>query len=145
MVGKAWSDPRILRSATFLVAVAAAAVCSAPSKFAHAQGLTYVDADELSGNLTASANIPVSDAIDSNSNPAIGTDNKWGYRGIPLTTPGFGAAETVFESANGAEDSPELKQRISGLTAGASSMNAITTTCLYQRRCLRNLKTNPSS
>ena len=105
MVGQAWSDRKILRSAAFLVAVAAAVVGGAPNKLVFAQGLTYLDADELSGNLT-----PVS-AIDSNM--AVATDNKWGFRAL-------GAANTVFESAVGAEDSPELTQRISGLTAGAN-------------------------
>jgi hypothetical protein len=79
---------------------------------AAAQGLTYVEADDfVSPNLTPSAGGPLSDALDSNM--AVGTDNKWGFRAL-------GAGSTVYESAVGLEDSPELIQTISGLTPGSS-------------------------
>lgn len=91
------------RTRRICVAIAALfAVSSAGIAFA--QGLTYVDADDLSGNLT-----PLT-AIDSVTN--VNNDSKWGYR--PL-----GAALTVFESS-GIEDAPELTQKISGLTPGTS-------------------------
>src|SRR5687768_13901711 len=107
MVGLAWLSRKGLRSTAYLTAMAAAYGC-ALCQLAHSQGLTYLDADELAGNLT-----PLT-AIDSNgTSTTAGTDNVWGFR--PL-----GAASTIYESAVGAEDSPELTQNISGLTPNAS-------------------------
>jgi hypothetical protein len=100
-----------LRAAA-IAASALAILTMALAEGVGAQGLTYVDADDFfSPNLTPSAGGPLSNAVDSGA--AVGTDNKWGFRAL-------GANSTVFESAVGAEDSPELIQKISGLTAGAS-------------------------
>src|SRR5688572_25560539 len=87
-----------LRTAALVAGVAAVLFAGACER-ALAQGLTYVDADELfAQNLAPSSGGLLSDALDSNM--AVGTDNKWGFRGL-------GAGSTVFESAVGAEDSPE--------------------------------------
>jgi hypothetical protein len=95
-----------------LAASVGAALGGSEGERVQAQGLTYVDADDfLSPNLAPAAGGPLSDALDSGA--AVGTDNKWGFRAL-------GANSTVYESAVGAEDSPELKQTISGLTAGNS-------------------------
>jgi hypothetical protein len=89
--------------------VSAAVLVAGLDERASAQGLTYVDADDF-----FAPNLSPLSAIDSaNPTAPVGTDNKWGYRSL-------GTASTVFESASGQEDSPELTQTISGLTPGAS-------------------------
>ncbi len=71
---------------------------------ASAQGLTYVDADDLAGNFGPLAAV--------NSGAAVADDLLWGYRA-------FGANNTLFESGI-TEDSPTLNQTLTGLTPGKS-------------------------
>lgn len=79
---------------------------------ASAQGLTYVDADDLTGNFG-----PLS-AV--NSGAAVADDLLWGFRVPTAASPDpFGANGTVFESGI-TENSPTLNQTLTGLTPGKS-------------------------
>lgn len=93
------------RTLSRLVAIATllAGVCGGEVR---AAGLNYAEGDTFF-NITPSSAINLT---------GVGTagDNVWGSRGD------FGAGLTVLESGGSFEDSPELMQRVSGLTPGVN-------------------------
>lgn len=97
-----------LRRTRRICVAIAALLAGSSAGIAFAQGLTYVDADEI--GFSGPANLTPLTAIDSNA--FVNNDSKWGFR--PL-----GAGLTVYESS-GIEDAPELTQKITGLTPGTS-------------------------
>lgn len=91
---------------TRLLAAIATTFASAHGGDAQAAGLNYVDG-------SAFANITPSSAINLTGLGTAG-DNVWGTR------TDFGSGVNLFESGGSLEDSPELVQRVSGLTPGAN-------------------------
>ncbi len=103
------------------VACAAVTVTVFAAQVAFAQGLRYQDANELEAegavNIAPPPGISIPDAIvstlpDPNQVPPPDQDNKWNFRD-------FGAGATIFQSGI-AEDSPYLRQTLSGLTPNQS-------------------------
>jgi hypothetical protein len=88
--------------AHFIAIGAIVGVLSLLDSRAGAVGLTYVDADDVGGNIA-----PLS-AVNSGAN--VNDDMLWGFRA-------FGANTTIFESAIN-ENSPMLTQTLTGLTPG---------------------------
>lgn len=94
--------------------LAFACLCLNPVIEAQAAGLVYVEADPFS--LTPSDATAITGGTS--------TDNLWSYRVAGATAgSGFGTSGNIFESraaAGSPENSPQLTQRISGLTPGSS-------------------------
>jgi hypothetical protein len=104
----------------FVFAAAAFAATWGGAQRAEAQGLVYVEGvDQLGGaqqNIFRADGGDINTALDPNqlANGSVPGNNLWNYRdeGVPDPT---GTFATIYESIQ--EDSPELRQQISGLTA----------------------------
>jgi hypothetical protein len=106
----------------FVLAAAAVAFAATwgGAQRAEAQGLTYVEGvDQLGGaqqNIFRADGGDINTALDPNqlANGSVPGNNLWNYRDEGVPDPS-GTFATIYESIQ--EDSPELRQQISGLTA----------------------------